>query len=53
MFLILLVILLLLAVGGLPPLGPYTWQHGYGWTPSTILFVLIIVLIVIVLTRQV
>lgn len=46
---ILLVILVLLLVGALP-----TWPHssGYGWGPSGVLFVLVIVLLVLMLTGR-
>lgn len=45
MLTILLIVLLILALGGLP-----TWQwHPYGWGPSGVVGVLLVVLLVLVL----
>ena len=46
--LILLIVLLLLLVGALPPLG----LVGYGWGPSGLLFVALIVLLVLLLAGK-
>lgn len=48
MNIILLVILILLLVGGLPSWG----YHNYGWGPSGIVGVLLVVLLVLLLTGR-
>lgn len=42
---ILIVLLILLILGGIPPVG----LHSYGWGPSGLLTVLLIVLLVMVI----
>lgn len=49
MYLILIVILVLLLVGGIPSLG----YHSYGWGPSGVVFVLLIILLVMILSGRV
>ena len=44
---LLVVVLLIFAVVGAPGVGP--WQHSYGWGPSGVGTVLVIVLIVLLL----
>ena len=44
---ILLVILLVFALMGAPPVGWY--PHAYGWYPSGIGFILVIILILLIL----
>jgi len=44
---ILIIVLILLCVGGLPQLG--VWNHGYGYGPTGIGGVLLIILIVLLL----
>jgi hypothetical protein len=44
---VLLVVLLILAVVGAPGLGP--WQHSYGWYPSGVFGVVLVVLLVLLL----
>lgn len=48
MSLLLLIVLLLFLVGGLPNFG----YHSYGYTPSGLLGVLVIVLLVLLLTGR-
>jgi hypothetical protein len=45
---ILLIILILVLLGFLPPLG----LHTYGWGPSGVVLVIVIVLLVVMLTRR-
>lgn len=47
---ILLLVLLLLMFGGLPPLGLVA--HPYGYYPSGLFFVLIVVLLILMLTGR-
>lgn len=46
---ILLILLILLCVGGLPQLG---WNTSYGWGPSGIGGVLLIVVLILLLTGR-
>lgn len=50
MVFVLLLILVVLALGGLPNLGPM--PHSYGYYPSGLVTVLIIVLLVLLLTGR-
>ena len=52
MYIILIVILLAVLLGGLPAAPWGTWQHGYGWYPSGFALILIVVLLVFVLTGR-
>jgi hypothetical protein len=45
MYIVLLIILILLLLGALPPIG----LHDYGWGPSGIVVVLLIVVLVLML----
>ena len=45
MYLVLIILLVILLLGGLPPLG----LHSYGWGPSGMLMVVLVVIVVIVL----
>jgi hypothetical protein len=51
MYIILLVILILLLIGGLP-----TWPHsqawGYGYYPSGLLTIVVVILVVLLLTGR-
>ena len=47
MLLALLIILVVLALVGLPDLG---WRHRYGYYPSGIIVVLLIVILILVMT---
>lgn len=46
--LVLLILLIVLLVGGLPPIS----GHAYGWGPSSVVGVLIIILIIMLLTGR-
>jgi hypothetical protein len=48
MSLLLLIVLILLLVGGLPHFG----YHSYGYAPSGLIGVLVIILLVLLLTRR-
>lgn len=48
MGLILIVVLVVLMVGGMPGLG----YHAYGWAPSGLLGVLLLVVLVLLLTGR-
>ena len=48
MYTILLVMLILLLVGALPPLG----LHSYGYAPSGLLSVVVIVLLILLVTGR-
>lgn len=48
---ILLVLLLLVVFGGLPQLG--VWKHGYGYGPSGIGGLLLIILVVLLLLGKI
>lgn len=50
MYLLLLIVLVVIVFGGLPH-GGFV-QHGYGWGPSGIGGVLVIVLIILLLTGR-
>lgn len=50
LFWLVVIVLILLAVFGAPNLG--VWKHSYGWTPSGVVTVLVIVLIVLLLTGR-
>lgn len=47
MYIILIVILILLCLGGLPEVGP--WPHQYGYYPSGIIGVILVVLLILLL----
>jgi hypothetical protein len=49
MYTVLLIILVLLLIGALPPVG----LHSYGWGPSGIVGVILIVVLVLVLRGRV
>jgi hypothetical protein len=49
MYLLLIVVVLLLVFGGLPQLG----YHNYGWGPSGIGFVILIILVVLLLAGRI
>jgi Protein of unknown function (DUF3309) len=49
MLLVLLIVLLILAVGGLPPLN----LQPYGWGPSGILSLVLVVVLILLLIRLV
>jgi hypothetical protein len=49
MYTVLLIILILLLIGALPPVG----LHSYGWGPSGIVGVILIVLLILVLMGRV
>lgn len=51
MLLLLIIILIILALGGLP-MAPWGGWHSYGWAPSGIGLVLVIVLVVILLSGR-
>jgi Protein of unknown function (DUF3309) len=46
MYLVLIIVLLVLALGGVPNWG---YPHGYGWYPSSIIVVIVVVVIVLAL----
>jgi Protein of unknown function (DUF3309) len=48
MLLILLIILIVLALGGLPNWG----YHSYGWTPSGVVIVLVIIVAILLYTGR-
>jgi hypothetical protein len=48
LYTVLLIILILLLLGFLPPLG----FHSYGWGPSGVVLVIVIVLLVVVFSRR-
>jgi hypothetical protein len=48
LYIVLLILLILILLGALPPLG----LHTYGWGPSGVVLVIVIVLLVVVLTRR-
>lgn len=50
MYTILIIILVLIAFGGLPN-GGFV-QHGYGWGPSGLSSVIVLVLIILLLTGR-
>lgn len=50
MLFVLLIVLLVLAVGGLPPVGVVS--HPYGYYPSGLLTVVIVVLLILLLTGR-
>lgn len=50
MSLLLIVLLVLLVVGGLPGVGPI--QHTYGYGPSSVGGVLLLVLLILLLTGR-
>jgi hypothetical protein len=47
---LLIIIFLIVAVVGAPGVGP--WQHSYGWGPSGIVTLIVIVLLVLLLTGR-
>jgi Protein of unknown function (DUF3309) len=47
MYLILIIILLLVALGGIP-VAPWGTWHPYGWGPSSIVGVILLVLVALV-----
>jgi hypothetical protein len=47
---IVVVILLIFAFVGAPGIGP--WQHGYGWYPSGLGTIIVVVLVVLLLTGR-
>lgn len=47
---LLVVILVVVALVGAPGVGP--WSHGYGYTPSGLATLLVIILIVLLLTGR-
>ena len=47
---VLVIILIVLALVGAPGIGP--WQHSYGWGPSGIGFIVVIILIVLLLSGR-
>ena len=47
---VLVIVLLVLAFVGAPGLGP--WHHNYGYAPSGIVGVIVIVLIIMLLTGR-
>jgi len=49
MLLLLLIIVLVFALGGLPQFG----YHQYGWGPSGLGFVIVLILVVLLLTGRV
>ena len=50
MSLVLLILVLLLIFGGLPNVGPI--QHNYGYYPSGLLTVLLVVVLILALTGR-
>lgn len=51
MYLVLIIVLLFLLLGGLP-VAPWGGWHHYGWGPSGIVFILLIVLVVLALSGR-
>jgi hypothetical protein len=49
MYTVLLILLILLLIGALPPVG----LHSYGWGPSGLVGVILIVLLILVLMGRV
>jgi len=49
MYLVLIILLVLLAVGAVPHWGPYP---AYGWYPSAMVMVLVLVLLVLLATGR-
>lgn len=47
---VVIIILLVLAFVGAPGLGP--WNHSYGWGPSGIVGVIVVVLLILLLTGR-
>jgi hypothetical protein len=47
---ILLIILLVFAVLGAPGVGPFT--HNYGWAPSGLVTIIVVVLLILLLTGK-
>ena len=48
LLIIIIVFLLLFAIGGLPNLG----YHNYGWGPSGIVAIILVILVVLLLTGR-
>jgi Na+/melibiose symporter-like transporter len=49
--LVLVIILVLLLIGALPH-WPYTQSYGYGYWPSGVFFIILLVLVVLMLTGR-
>jgi hypothetical protein len=49
--LILIIIILILVLGGLPTV-PWGWQHNWGYGPSGLGAILLIILVVLLLTGR-
>lgn len=49
-WIVLLIVLLVVAFAGAPGLGPV--QHSYGWGPSGIVTLIVIILVVLLLTGR-
>jgi ABC-type methionine transport system permease subunit len=47
---VIVVVLVLLALVGVPGLGP--WHHSYGYYPSGVVTIIVIVLLLLVLTGR-